>query len=469
MNSELSLLDVVNKDDSIFDNLNNGKKTLYVLDTNVLLAPLKVMGTSNFFIKALKNDFFDIYIPIMSYMEFILNHKDIIKQTEKYVNEGYNMLGKENIIESSIIKKDDLQKLFLEKLKTKKSKIGNQSHYQKNIEKEAKKIFKPILEAIDEDLKKVNSHIEHHLLKVKVNDKYSLEIYNQEVKEYIKELKKYFNSNTQYVELYPVKQFEILKREAQERLDNKLGPGYQDISNKKGKTKRISELEWDSSLGDAILWLESIEYSLSVEKEYELIVIVSDDNKEDWSEEKGTSDLKDSLAIEFFQKTGLPVKKISSSQYIRDINSIAEKFNNPKNELELKDYDLKEYEDELRGFDLAKLKAEYEAQLKAQVKAEYEEEAEAEYQAYLEAEHEAKLEAEHEAQMEAEYQAQMEAEYQAKLEAEHEAQMKAEQVAQMEAEYEAQMEAEFQAYLEAEHEAPMEAVFKTQEEQKKEE
>ncbi|PFG87334.1 hypothetical protein BW155_13255 [Lactococcus lactis subsp. lactis] len=422
MNSELSLLDVVNKDDSIFDNLNNGKKTLYVLDTNVLLAPLKVMGTSNFFIKALKNDFFDIYIPIMSYMEFILNHKDIIKQTEQYVNEGYNMLGKENIIKSSIIKKDDLQKLFLEKLRTKKSKIGNQSHYQKNIEKEAKKIFEPILGAIDEALKKVNSHIEHRLLKVKVNDKYSLEIYNQEVKEYIKELKKYFNSNTQYVELYPVEKFEILKREAQERLDNKLGPGYQDISNKKGKTKRISELEWDSSLGDAILWLESIEYSLSVKKEYELIVIVSDDNKEDWSEEKGTSDLKDSLAIEFFQKTGLPVKKISSSQYIRDINSIDEKFNNPKNELELelelKDYDLKEYEDELRGFDSAKL--------------------EAEYQAYLEAEHEAKLEAESEAYLEAYLEAQyedelrgldsakLEAEYQAYLEAEHEAQKKEE-------------------------------------------
>ncbi|MDM7645236.1 PIN-like domain-containing protein, partial [Lactococcus lactis] len=417
MNSELSLLDVVNKDDSIFDNLNNGKKTLYVLDTNVLLAPLKVMGTSNFFIKALKNDFFDIYIPIMSYMEFILNHKDIIKQTEKYVNEGYNMLGKKNIIESSIIKKDDLQNLFLEKFKTKKSKIGNQSHYQKYIEKEAKKIFDLILEAIDEDLKKVNSHIEHSLLKVKDNDKYSLEIYNQEVKEYIKELKKYFNSNTQYVELYPVEKFEILKREAQERLDNKLGPGYQDISNKKGKTKRISELEWDSSLGDAILWLESIEYSLSVKKEYELIVIVSDDNKEDWSEEKGTSDLKDSLAIEFFQKTGLPVKKISSSQYIIDINSIAEKFNNPKNELELKDYDLKKYEDELRGFDLAKHEAEMEAEHQAY------------WEAYLKAEHEAK----HEAEMEAEHQAYWEA----YLEAEHEAK------------HEAEMEAEHQAYWEA--------------------
>lgn len=32
----------------------------------------------------------------------------------------------------------------------------------------------------------------------------------------------------------------------------------------------------------------------------------------------GKSDLKDSLSIEFFKKTGLPIKKISSSEYFRN-------------------------------------------------------------------------------------------------------------------------------------------------------
>lgn len=108
-----------------------------------------------------------------------------------------------------------------------------------------------------------------------------MSIYNQQVEEYINELKKYFNSNTRYSDIYPVQEFDTLKREAEERFAKDIGPGNADIKNKKDVIKRISELEWDSSLGDSILWLESIKYSVSVKEQYELIVIVSDDNKPD--------------------------------------------------------------------------------------------------------------------------------------------------------------------------------------------
>lgn len=266
MNSKISLLDVIGKNDHIFDYSNDIKNTLYILDTNVLLAPLKLMNASELFIKSLEKEFSNTYIPIIAYMEFILNHKDIIKQTKGFVDEGYSILAKKNVSESFTIKKEDLQKIFLEKIKVKKSNISNQSHYKKNIEKEANKLIESILENINQDLNNVNTKIKQVLPKDEINEKYSLSIYNQQVEEYINELKKYFNSNTRYSDLYPVQEFDTLKREAEERFAKDIGPGNADIKNKKDVIKRISELEWDSSLGDSILWLESIKYSVSVKE-----------------------------------------------------------------------------------------------------------------------------------------------------------------------------------------------------------
>lgn len=90
----IGLLDVIGKNDHIFDYSNDIKNTLYILDTNVLLAPLKLMNASELFIKSLEKEFSNTYIPIIAYMEFILNHKDIIKQTKGFVDEGYSILAK---------------------------------------------------------------------------------------------------------------------------------------------------------------------------------------------------------------------------------------------------------------------------------------------------------------------------------------------------------------------------------------
>ncbi|MBF0698659.1 PIN-like domain-containing protein, partial [Streptococcus danieliae] len=106
------------------------------------------------------------------------------------------------------------------------------------------------------------------------------------------------------------------------RYEKNIPPGLKDRNKK--KKRKFATLEFETSFGDAMFWLDIIEFVK--EKKFSNVVIISDDKKSDWCTRSGTSEseLLPELKVEFLKETGIPVIRKSSSLFIKDILSLSE-------------------------------------------------------------------------------------------------------------------------------------------------
>ena len=123
---------------------------------------------------------------------------------------------------------------------------------------------------------------------------------------------------------YTSENLENFNKVISERMEKNIPPGYKDKNktNNGNGLRTFGKLSFQKSYGDAILWLDLIEYIKN--SEYENVVFVSDDTKKDWSEKKGESELRKELKIEFLQTTGKKIIRKQSLEFIQEILELSE-------------------------------------------------------------------------------------------------------------------------------------------------
>ncbi|HHK1208286.1 TPA: PIN-like domain-containing protein, partial [Streptococcus pyogenes] len=137
----------------------------------------------------------------------------------------------------------------------------------------------------------------------------------------LKRINNIFSSDQIVGKELTMKDFENYAEIIEKRFEKKRGPGYKDQS--KEGTRHFGNIEFKSKYGDAILWLDLINF-VKNSTEYSKVLIVSDDVKSDWSEIKGESELKFDLKIEFLQKTGKSIDRLKSDEFISSILQLSE-------------------------------------------------------------------------------------------------------------------------------------------------
>lgn len=303
---------------SYLDTLINGyseqdNKTCYVLDTNFLLNALKSIKYADQYIEALEKNKKNIFIPFIVWIEFIHNlDNTIINNYNSF--KGY--IGKYN--------KEYEENVFLfseEDIKIKIEKYFSKFNSVNFIKEEKEKVFLSI--NFQEDLDRINDKIQKSIEEWKKESQdliNKIDGYEEDTKKRINKLREMINNGDIYLgEEYTKEYIDAAINKSEIRLEQKLKPGNSSKDIKKEGFKVWKDISIPSKYGDIFLWLEVLEF-VKENKEFNDIVIVSDDvNKGDWIS-KYTNDLYNTMKIE--------INNVSPSTIARHLRSskFVEKF-----------------------------------------------------------------------------------------------------------------------------------------------
>lgn len=299
------------------------EEILYVLDSNFLSYAVQSIKSSEKFFKSIEQIKDSLYVPFVVYMETIHNLKSHIKETENVIEDISKIY--ENIENLDLfINIDDLKKFLFNKVtKGISDKTNGNINYKGNdgartqIENIIQHIAKEIIDSVEDINKKIANKTE----KMQFENKYNINEYSESINERLKQINDIFSSNQIVGKELTVDDFNKYIELIEQRFAEKRGPGYKD--NSKEEKRRFGNIEFQRKYGDAILWLELIDFVKDSEK-YSKVLLVSDDIKSDWSEKKGESELSFDLKIEFLQKTGKSIDRLTSAEFISNILSLSE-------------------------------------------------------------------------------------------------------------------------------------------------
>ena len=227
------------------------EKTLFVFDTNVLLNLYSyVEQTKTDFFNVIKSISSNVWIPHQVALEYERNRITIISK-EKEILYDLELLAKKTI--SSFQK--DIELLNLDK-RFPSLMIETQT-YIENISKAAEKLTKSI-QKTDKEKPSANAHDPIR-----------------------KSLNEIFDGKVGMAPINQEKLNDIYKK-GEDRYKNFIPPGYKDSGKNKQKLSEYhySGLKYESMYGDLILWFQTLEKAK--EDNYDTVILVSDEKKEDW-------------------------------------------------------------------------------------------------------------------------------------------------------------------------------------------
>lgn len=292
----------------------DSQETLFVFDTNYFLYAYQSYTNGDSYIKALENKKKDIYIPFMTYIEFLSNINSVtnslkndIKILDKYVN---SVVEEVKIFDVPAIK----QKLRSESF----------SYKSKNYDQLNNLLKKDIEEIINEYVESSVTEIENKFIEIEniLNEKLKffsdseknlpkIAEYEKKIGDITDRIDKLFESTSVVGEMYTQEKIDEYISDMDDRYAKNIPPGFCDES-KDEKEKIFGDLVIPDKAGDLILWKDLINL-LQVNEEkkekFSKVVIVTNDGlsdeKSDWRIKLGKERVvHDQLKIEFYQKTG---------------------------------------------------------------------------------------------------------------------------------------------------------------------
>lgn len=157
--------------------------------------------------------------------------------------------------------------------------------------------------AIDPDalVKEINRAFEKYLSQLEKLEKEQPDVHHQDkVREQIDQI-----FEEKIGEPFSQAELDKIFCEGSNRYKQKQPPGYEDEKEKKGTFTFYGDLSIKREFGDLILWNEIIKFIQ--QKEPKGVILVTDDNKEDWWQEEGGKTIgpRPELLSEIIAKTGL--------------------------------------------------------------------------------------------------------------------------------------------------------------------
>ena len=311
------------------------QKTLYVIDSNYLSYAMQSVHNSEKYFNAMEKVIDQLYIPFIVYIESIDNIKGQISDTKK-VLKNINTLFEAaiNLEEVFDIENEELIEYLKDKIiKLSGLNSGTMNNLNGNINYKGQdgarakldEFINNLYKSIKKSVEKMNEEMikEKKALSIEL-DSYDESNYNESIKKRLERLNKILSHEGVVGSEYTSEKLENFNKVISERMEKDIPPGYKDKNktNNGNGLRTFGKLSFQKSYGDAILWLDLIEYIKN--SEYENVVIVSDDTKTDWSEKKGESELKKELKIEFLQTTGKKIIRKQSLEFIQEILELSE-------------------------------------------------------------------------------------------------------------------------------------------------
>ncbi|HFI0632875.1 TPA: PIN-like domain-containing protein [Streptococcus suis] len=296
------------------------EKILYVLDSNFLSYAVQSINSSEQYFKSIEKVKNSLFVPFVVYVETIHNLKSHIKGTENVITDINNIYEKIENLELFNIDTEELNKFIFNKVTKGISDSTNGNiNYKGNdgAKKKIEKIIQRISQVIKDDIRDINGKITDAVEQIQFDNKYDINEYSKSINERLKQINDIFSSSKILGQELTQKDIQKYIEIIEKRFEDNRGPGVKDRT--KGDEKRcFGDIEFLHKYGDAILWLELIDF-VKDNREYSKVLLVSDDVKSDWSEEKGYSELKSDLKIEFLQKTGKSIDRLTSADFISDV------------------------------------------------------------------------------------------------------------------------------------------------------
>lgn len=291
----------------------DSEETLFVFDTNYFLYAYQSYSNGDSYIKALENKKKDIYIPFITYIEFLSNINSVtsslksdIKILEHYVNSVTEEVEIFNITE---IKRKIKSESF-------KSKSKNYDQLNNLLKKDIEEIINEYVESSVMEVKDKYIEIEN-IIKEKLKgfsdsekDLPKIEEYEKKITNLTDRIDKLFETTSVVGEMYTQENINEYISDMDNRYAKNIPPGFCDAS--KDEEKIFGDLVIPNKAGDLILWKDLINL-LQVDGEkkekFSNVVIVTNDGlsdeKSDWRIKLGKERVvHDQLKIEFYQKTG---------------------------------------------------------------------------------------------------------------------------------------------------------------------
>lgn len=291
----------------------DSEDTLFVFDTNYFLYAYQSYSNGDSYIKALENKKKDIYIPFITYIEFLSNINSVtsslkndIKVLENYVN---SVVEEVKIFDIPAIK----QKLKSESFRNKSQ---NYDRLNNLLKKDIEEIINDYVESSVMEVENKCIEIEN-ILNGKLKefsdsekDLPKIAEYEEKIGDLTDRIDKLFKSTSVLGEMYTQGKINEYISDMDDRYAKKIPPGFCDES--KDKEKIFGDLVIPDKAGDLILWKDLINL-LRVDEEkkekFSKVVIVTNDGvsdeKSDWRIKLGKERVvHDQLKIEFYKKTG---------------------------------------------------------------------------------------------------------------------------------------------------------------------
>ncbi|MDM7540007.1 PIN-like domain-containing protein [Leuconostoc mesenteroides] len=311
---------------------------LYVIDTNYLLYSIQTSVREHYYIEALNKHISHLYIPFSVYIEFLNDYRKIISETEKFLSTSSKMIKSLNELNQLEFNKDWLTELLTtqltEQMKTSPSNGGisrnsfntysQHKSYDKDVFPKIQKILEQISEKLSVSLSNLNTDFQNEIENIELSTTdFDVTLYQSKMQEHLNALSNIFNHEGVLGKEYSQEKIDNWEQTISERVTDQSLPGYKDNGkdNQESPYRIFGSLKLRKSYGDALLWIELMDFVKN--KGIEQVVFVSDDNKSDWVNPE-TKTMKQELVVDFLQKTGAYVKKISSETFISSSTSISD-------------------------------------------------------------------------------------------------------------------------------------------------
>lgn len=303
--------------------------SIFVMDTNALVDPLKLQQKKEEVFSALEKISQKTYIPYVTQVEFLDLEKDIVQDAHNIISTSKkiveNIQKKSELINSEDIK-DSIRKNLLKERQKKEINENNYDfeelaqktdEYANQLEVRLETVIKEAVDKLKDEIKKKKSELKSF----DWSDAYPHKQYDETIKE---DLLKWLDS-VRLGAKYSESELNSVIEKIEVRYQKEISPGYKD-SGKKGEIIRFGSSIVARKYSDALFWLDSLNYiknELS-EDDFKYLVIVSNEIKKDWVEDAQFYKLNEDMIRECIEETGLLPIKINFKTMLEYLSELSD-------------------------------------------------------------------------------------------------------------------------------------------------
>ncbi|MCK4024986.1 PIN-like domain-containing protein [Streptococcus iners] len=324
--------ELINKEKFVKDIFPN---SVIVFDNNALLDPLRVYMLNKDVFSMLEQIRNRTYIPFITQIEYMNNERTILEGVRRDIQASTEAVEELTKIQQHVISKADFIREIEGRLLSKRNKkftdrneknedfFDKTDEYANAITGQLSEVLDKIEKELTSEIKKIKKNLNKEFYWGNVNP---VAKFDQSIQE---ELYKWIDLISKG-EPYSYEKLTEYENKIVERYEAEISPGYKDKNkdenrNPQEKFIKLGSLRTKRSFGDAIFWLDTLDYIRSNELERsKFLIIVSNETKADWVEKSEVHRLNKDMIIECFTETGLLPIKVSFTNLLKFLTDVSE-------------------------------------------------------------------------------------------------------------------------------------------------